>query len=362
MLEVRIEKSEIGCSFFSAALRLCGVILLFALTTTAQWVKQNVDTTASLRGLSVVSEKIIWASGTGGTVIRTIDGGKTWKVMTVAGAEKLDFRDVEAFDANTAYILSIGNGESSRIYKTTDGGATWKEQFRNKNEKAFYDAMACWDRNNCIAMSDPVDGKFVLINTKDGGATWRLMDNDKMPPAKDGEAAFAASGTCIITQGKNNVFFVTGGSAARVFRSNNRGLSWFVADAPMVKGTPGSGIFSIAMRDMKYGVIVGGNYEKPDEAKDNLAFTNDGSKTWKLGSGLSGYRSAVTYVDKKTIIAVGTNGSDITRDGGRTWTILGKEDLNAVQSKGQKAKWAVGPKGIVVRYIDPSVLVTPPTL
>lgn len=349
MRVVRIQKSVVSTLHFFASLRLCGVILLFALTATAQWVKQNVDTTASLRGLSVVSEKVVWASGTGGTVIRTTDGGKTWKVMTVAGAEKLDFRDIEAFDANTAYILSIGNGESSRIYKTTDGGATWKEQFRNRYEKGFFDAIACWDRGHCIAMSDPVDGKFVLINTTDGGATWRPMDTDKMPSAKEGEAAFAASGTCIITQGKNNVFLVTGGSAARVFRSNNRGRSWFVADTSIARGTQGSGIFSIAMREAKNGVIVGGDYEKPNEATDDLTFTSDGGVTWRPGSGFTGYRSGVTYVDKKTIIAVGTNGSDVTRDAGRTWTILGKEDLSAVAAKGKKAVWAVGPKGMVVK-------------
>ena len=123
-----------------------------------QWVKQPVNTTAGLRGLSVVNEKVIWASGTGGTVIKTTDGGGSWKVFKVPDADKLDFRDIEAFDANTAYILSIGNGTSSRVYKTTDGGATWKLQFTNKDPKAFFDAIACWDRNNCIAMSDPVDG------------------------------------------------------------------------------------------------------------------------------------------------------------------------------------------------------------
>src|SRR5689334_25391496 len=131
----------------------------------AQWQKQNIDTKASLRGLSVVSEKIIWASGTGGTVLRTVDGGKTWSVIKVPGAEKLDFRDVEAFDANTAYILSIGNGESSRIYKTVDGGKAWTEQFRNKNEKAFFDAIACIRRDLCIAMSDPVDNRFAFVST-----------------------------------------------------------------------------------------------------------------------------------------------------------------------------------------------------
>lgn len=337
-------------------------ILSLVHVSPAQWIKQTVDTTASLRGLSVVNQRIVWASGTGGTVIRTADGGRTWKVMSVAGAEKLDFRDIEAFDANTAYILSIGNGESSRIYKTTDGGATWNEQFRNKNEKAFYDAMACWDRNNCIAMSDPVDGKFVLINTKDGGATWRPMDTDKMPSAKEGEAAFAASGTCIITQGKNNVFLVTGGSAARVFRSNNRGRSWFVADTPIVKGTQGSGIFSIAMRDKKYGVIVGGNYEKPDESAGNSAFTNDGGKTWRKINELhlaieqtkiplgrpNGYLSSVAFEGQDSVLVVGTRGSQRNLLHS-LWAELGRENLNTVGSKGFNVAWAVGPKGMVVK-------------
>ena len=327
-------------------------ILLFiaCIAANAQWQKQTVDTKASLRGLSVVNEKVIWASGTGGTFLRTIDGGKIWKVGTVPGAEKLDFRDIEAFDASTAYVLSIGNGESSRIYKTTDGGETWKLQFKNANEKAFFDAIACWDKNNCIAMSDPVDGKFLLIGTKDGGANWKSLDTDKMASAKVGEAAFAASGTCLITQGKNNVFLVSGGSDARVFRSNNRGLTWFVAETPIVKGTPGSGIFSIAMFDDKNGIIVGGNYEKPDEKTNNLAITKDGGKTWTAGKGLGGYRSGVAFLDKRTIVAVGSNGADISRDGGKIWRNIDNENYNSVQAKGKRAVWAVGPDGSMAKF------------
>ena len=204
--------------------------------------------------------------------------------MTVPGAEKLDFRDIEAFDANTAYILSIGNGESSRIYKTTDGGKTWKEQFRNKNEKAFFDAIACWDKNNCIAMSDPVDKKFVLIETKNGGANWTPIDTSKMPDAKDGEAAFAASGTCLITQGKNNAFLVTGGKRCPGFQSTwiavKRGS---VYNTPMIKGTPGSGIFSIAMYDDKKALSSGAIMKNLTKQRYIVAFTYDGGETWKLG-------------------------------------------------------------------------------
>ena len=332
----------------SAVLRLCSLLLLLSVPTMAQWNKQSVDTKAGFRGLSIVNEKVVWASGTGGTVIRTTDGGTSWNIFTVPGAEKLDFRDVEAFDANTAYILSIGNGDASRIYKTTDGGATWKLQFANTDANAFFDAIACWDRNKCIAMSDPVKNKYVLIGTTNG-KTWQPLDTDKMPPAKDGEAAFAASGTCLITQGKSTVFLASGGSNARVFRSEDRGLTWFVADSPLPKGTAGSGIFSIAMRDEKNGVIVGGNYEKPEESNSNIAFTADGGRSWITGKGLSGYRSGVAHINSSTIIAVGTNGSDISFDSGRTWKKLGRESLNAVAAKGKKAVWAVGPQGYVAR-------------
>jgi photosystem II stability/assembly factor-like uncharacterized protein len=315
----------------------------------AQWQKQNIDTKASLRGLAVVDQNVIWASGTGGTVLRTVDGGKNWSVLKVPDADKLDFRDIEAFDAETAYILSIGSGEASRIYKTTDGGKTWKLQFKNTNEKAFFDALAFWDKTNGIAMSDPVDGFYRLLHTSDGGETWEAISSF-LPKAKEGEAAFAASGTCLITQGKKDVFLVSGGADARVFRSNNRGLNWNVADTPITKGTPGSGIFSIAMADAKRGVIVGGNYEKPNDMTDNLAFTADGGKTWTLAKGLNGYRSGVAYIDKKTILAVGASGSDLSTDGGKTWKNLDRENYNAVAAKGKQAVWAVGAGGLVAKF------------
>ena len=332
--------------------KICLILLvfMFAISTNAQWTKQTIDTKASLRGLSVVNEKVVWASGTGGTFLRTIDGGKSWTVGQVADAEKLDFRDIEAFDANTAYVLSIGDGETSRIYKTTDGGKTWKTQFQNKNPKVFLDAFAFWDSTHGIAMGDPVDGRFFLLETTDG-ETWKPIENLQMPNAKAGEAAFAASGTCLITQGKNNAFLVSGGNAARVFKSENRGKNWSVYETPMTKGTAGSGIFSIAMLDKKRGVLVGGNYEKSDEINNNMAFTIDGGKTWKLSKGLNGYRSGATFISRTEVVAVGASGFDVSYDGGKSWKNYGTndKDFNAVQSKGEKTIWAVGANGLVTR-------------
>ena len=326
------------------------LLFLSIFPVNAQWQKQTVETKASLRGLSVVNENIVWASGTGSSFLRTIDGGKTWKVGHVAGAEKLDFRDVEAFDAKTAYLLSIGNGETSRIYKTVDGGETWTLQFENTDEKVFLDAFAFWDSTHGVAMGDPVDGRFFLLATSDGGNTWKTVDTGKMPVAKTGEAAFAASGTCLVTNGKSDLFLVSGGMAARVFRSTDRGLNWTVSETPMVSGTSGSGIFSIAMFDQKNGVIVGGNYEKPNEAVNNLAFTNDAGKTWTLGKGLNGYRSSVDFANKIILVAVGSSGSDISIDSGKTWKNLDKENYNVVQTKAKNTAWAVGANGLIAKF------------
>ncbi len=329
--------------------------ICLVMTAQAQWKVQEVKTDAAFRGLSVVSANVVWASGTKGTFVKTTDGGKSWMVGNVPEAEKLDFRDVEAFDANTAYLLSIGNGESSRIYKTTDGGKTWALQFKNENPKAFFDALAFWDPNHGIAMSDPVDGRILLIATDDGGKSWKPLPTESLPQAQAGEAAFAASGTCLITHGKNNAYIATGGTAARVFRSSDRGRSWSVATTPIPTGEA-AGIFSIAFRNDKEGIIVGGDYKKPGEAKDNVAVTSDGGKTWTLmeAKGLGGYRSGVIYASlykSEITVAVGTSGSDLyITKAGKPWYKVDAENYNSVGYAHPDSIWAVGPNGRIAKF------------
>lgn len=324
------------------------LLLLCGGSAAAQWHVQQSNTTADLRGLSVVTPWIVWASGTRGTYLRTTDGGATWQAGAVPGAADLDFRDVEAFDANTAYLLSIGKDQQSRIYKTTDGGAHWTLQFTNRLPEAFFDAMAFWDRDHGIAMSDPVNGRFVMVATDNGGRTWTDVPATNIPAALVGEGGFAASGTCIAAQGQSNAWFVTGGAAARVFRSNDRGHTWTVTTAAIGGGVESAGIFSIAFRDATRGVIVGGDYRKPNEAGDNVAITNDGGQTWKLSRGPrpAGYRSGVAFVAPLTLIAVGTSGSDVSTDDGASWTRLDGENYNSVAAR-NGVVYAVGPKGRV---------------
>jgi photosystem II stability/assembly factor-like uncharacterized protein len=333
---------------------LCCWSCVLSTAAQAQWQMQNVATKASLRGLYAVNAKVVWASGTRGTFLRTTDGGTTWQVGTVPGAENLDFRDVEAFDADNAFLLSIGNGESSRIYQTADGGRTWTLRFQNTNKDAFFDAMAFWDRQHGLAVSDSVNGRFLIIATADGGKTWQAVPGDKLPPALPGEGAFAASGTCLITQGKQNAWLVTGVKTARVFRSTDRGRSWEVVAAPLRSEAESSGIFSVAFRDAQNGVIVGGDYRQPKVAEQNAALTRDGGRTWMLTKQMpTGFRSGVVWVRAQrgwALVAVGTSGSDVSLDEGATWQPLDQDNYNSV-SFAHGSGWAVGPEGRVAKFV-----------
>jgi photosystem II stability/assembly factor-like uncharacterized protein len=329
----------------------------------AQWVAQTSGTTVRLRGVSAVSNRVAWASGANGTYARTLDGGRTWQAGQVPGAAELDFRDVDAFDADTAYLLAIGEGERSRIYKTTDGGRTWTLQFQNKRAGAFYDCMAFWDERRGLAVSDPVDGRFLIVRTEDGGRTWKETDATGMPPARAGEGGFAASGTCVTVNGKSDAWFGTGGTAGpRVFRSIDGGQTWAVSPAPLASGKA-AGVFSLSFWNGLEGAATGGDYTKEKEAEGNAALTLDGGRTWQAVGAAgrpSGYRSCVAHVpgtNGRKIIAVGPSGSDYSTDSGRTWQQLDAEGFHAlsIAPRGDAA-WAVGENGRVAHLDSPSKL------
>ncbi|MCE9567171.1 MAG: glycosyl hydrolase [Planctomycetes bacterium] len=335
---------------FFVAVTLLGLGDSFA---SGQWEPQTIKTEADFRGLCVVSPKVAWVSGTKGTFGRTIDAGKTWSVGTVPEADKLDFRAVKAFGELTAYLLSAGPGEDSRIYKTIDGGKTWSLQFKNDEPKAFFDALAFWDDTHGIALSDPVKGRFRLIVTDDGGEHWKPLPEKNLPEALPNEGAFAASGTCLITQGKNDAWFCTGGAkSARVFHSNDQGRTWTVGETPLLAGIESAGIFSIAFRDEKHGVIVGGDYRKPDDTTSTGAVTSDGGKTWTLIEKPLPFRSCVAW-SRDRWVAVGTSGSNFSVDDGATWKPLDKEKYNSVGFAPTGEGWAVGPKGRIAKFVKP---------
>ncbi|MFJ1559364.1 WD40/YVTN/BNR-like repeat-containing protein [Streptomyces mirabilis] len=319
----------------------------------AHWALKDSGSDVRFRGLSAVSRDTAWVAGAKGTVLRTTDGGASWRNVSPPGAADLEFRDIEAFDARRAVVLAIGEGEASRVFRTDDGGATWTESFRNTDAKAFYDCLTFFDRRHGLAMSDPVDGRFRILSTSDGGRSWKVLPSDGMPAAQDGEAGFAASGQCLVSAGSRDAWLATGGGAhARVLHSTDRGLTWKAAETPIPAGDPARGVFALAFRDRAHGLAVGGDYRADQASPQAAALTPDGGRTWTpAAQPPPAYRSGVAWLphSRTSALAVGPTGTDLTTDGGRTWRTLDTGSYDTVDCTPDLGCWASGEKGRVAR-------------
>jgi len=330
---------------------------LVAATARAQWVPQQSGTDAELRGLAAVSPTVVWASGTRNRVVRSTDGGHTWMLDTIATGSTLDLRAIAATSAAVAWASSAGPAEQgqAQIFRTEDG-IHWSRAFETKQQGVFLDALAFWDVRHGIALSDPVGGELYVLGTDDGGRTWSRLAATGATAVLPGEAAFAASGSCLTVLGTSDVWIGTGGGVrARVFHSGDRGRSWSVADTPIHAGNAAAGIFSVAFTDARRGIAVGGEYSKPKQAFENVALTSDGGRTWRLPRGPlpPGYMSAVAYVpgtDGRALVAVGLAGTATSNDGGESWTMVDTVAYNSVAFASRTDGWAAGPRGRIARW------------
>ena len=323
-----------------------------ASSAVASWQALPTGSDASLRGLSAVSAEVAWAGGSEGTVLRTVDGGKTWTRHPVPGAEELQFRDIEALDDQQAILMTAGH--PARLYRTDDGGASFTLTHESPHEAAFFDGFDFWDAQRGLVMSDPVDGVLLLLLTDDGGRSWQRIPAKQLPPTLDGEAGFAASGTNVAVAGSQLAWVGTGGQAARVFRTQDGGQSWSVSGTPLASGASSKGIFSIAFRDAKHGLALGGDYQDAESSDGNVARSVDGGKTWQTiqGPPPGGHRACVVHLpdhSKTTWLAVGRAGTDLSFDDGESWTPLSKVGFYAADVADDGTVWAVGDAGRAAR-------------
>ncbi|MCH9647125.1 MAG: oxidoreductase [Deltaproteobacteria bacterium] len=317
------------------------------------WESFDTSSTASLRGLSAVDRETAWASGTGGTVLRTEDGGQTWKSLLVLGGEDLDFRDVQALGNGVAVLMTAG--QPARLYRTEDGGQSFSLVHESSYPGAFFDAMAFWDDQRGLVMSDPVEGNFLLLETRDGGRSWQRLPIASLPVPREGEAGFAASGSNLAVGPKGRAWLGTGGGAARVLYSEDFGASWKVSEAPLAHGEASQGVFSVAFRDSLHGIAAGGDYLQPELAERSLAITRDGGTTWTPASTLppSGHRAAVVFLDYRpdpTWVSCGRAGCDISEDDGTRWKRLSEEGFYTLSAAPDGSLWAAGSEGRVARW------------
>lgn len=285
---------------------------------------------ASLRGLSVVNDDVVWVSGSGGSVGRSIDGGETWTWVTVKGFEKTDFRDIEAFDKNTAVIMGIA--DPAYILKTTDGGQNWKVVFTDTTKGMFLDAMEFWNEQAGVVIGDPLGDKVFIARTFDGGESWQAIPTKNLPTADKGEAFFASSGTNVRKLSKQEAVFVSGGLRARLFIRDKK------IDLPIVQGKETTGANSMAVKNKKCLIVVGGDFNVKDDTTKNCVITTDGGQTFtEPVVRPHGYRSCVEYLYKTSWVSCGLNGVDYSTDDGQHWAWISKDSFHAVR-KAKKGK------------------------
>ncbi|MFC3879660.1 WD40/YVTN/BNR-like repeat-containing protein [Algoriphagus namhaensis] len=323
-------------------LMVFGTSELVAQQINARWELKETPVKASLRGLSVCSDEVVWASGSRGTWLQTIDGGESWNHGIIAGLDSVDFRSIHAFNEKVAVAVSAG--EPAVIYKTTDGGVTW-ELKSTQSPPAFLDGIHFVDKKRGYVFGDPVDGKWMFLVTEDGGDNWKRID--QAPNVTEGEAGFAASGSSMVAL-KNSIWIGSGGKESKIWQSLDRGNTWESYTSPLLQGKPSQGIFAICLVENQRIVAVGGDYLKPEEKGGTSGMFQLGQKSWQTSDASpNGYRSGVTYLKgKKWVIAVGPNGGDISLDQGDTWTSFSGESFHAVKSDSKgRSVWASGAGG-----------------
>ena len=361
-----LKSSVVRFVIFASVFAMLSITCARAQTHFPKLTPQNSGTTEGLIAVSPVNAKVVWAAGRHGTFLVTTDGGATWRSGQVKGAEWLQFRDVQGVSANVAYLQSIGNEPGNfRIYKTEDGGATWTRQFKNELAGAFYDCFAFWTPKRGISHSDSVNGVFPDIRTEDG-ATWQSIENN-MPPALPGEASFAASGTCVATQGANNAWIATGGAPiARILATTDGADTWNAYDTPLVSSAS-AGAFTVDFRDAANGIVGGGDLDPSDPDNARTASSSDGGQTWTLTTappvtgaifGLSyvrqiggcGARAKCADFTRYVVVTADTGGAAWTPDEGTTWYVLpGVSGCWAVAFASPSAGWLVGTNGQIIK-------------
>ena len=307
---------------------------------------------SSFRGIAVRNKNEAWVGGSNGTVMTTRDGGAFWSVIKIAGSDGLDFRDIELPAPDVVVAMAAGPGDKSKVFRSADGGKTWKLALQNKQAKGFFNAIAFWSASDGLLVGDPLEGRLDLYRTSDGGTTWTPLPQASRPKLQDDEYGFAASGTNLSVSNDANAYIATGGSQARLLVSSDKGRTWNSRATPLTSGKYSTGVFSVAFKDAKHGIVVGGDYKQPETVNGNVAWTTDGGVSWKLVKQSPGiqHKACVRHFKKTQWMAAGRTGIIWSKDDGRSWTAVSDQSFYTFDVGPDGHGWLAGADGRVARF------------
>jgi photosystem II stability/assembly factor-like uncharacterized protein len=315
---------------------------------------QSAPTKQLIQAVHAVDDRVVWASGHGGVVLRTLDGGAHWSLRPTPAGDSLQFRDVHALNANTAWIMSAGTGRASRIYRTNDGGVTWSLQFANRDTAVFFDCLTFLDRTTGVVFSDASENRTRVLRTANGGAAWEWLPTSAVPAPLPGEGAFASSGLCVVATSASNAFIATGPPSARLLRSRDAGRTWTADSTPFVRGES-AGLTGLAFKDDRRGIAVAAHIGqlRTDTSRAVVGVTEDGGRSWTMRPRppLPGALSGVAWVPgagSDVAVVVGFGGAFVTADAGRSWQTLNNQVFTGVAAHGRTA-WIAGGNGQIMR-------------
>ncbi|QNM86413.1 oxidoreductase [Polaribacter pectinis] len=326
---------------------------LFLISCKQEYIPRNIEKvtikeykieSTSIRAIQVIDSETVYFAGSNGNIGFTKNGGNSWEKTTIMYKDSIKpaFRSL-ALNKEDSFVLSVGN--PALLYKITDNET--ELVYSEEHVKVFYDSMHFFDDNkHGIAVGDPTENCASIILTEDGGKTWNKISCNNLPVFEDGEAFFAASNTNIKTIG-STVWIASGGKKARVLKSDDFGKTWAIYNTPIIQGNGPQGIYSIDFADKNNGIVIGGDYSKPEENKANKAITIDGGKTWTLlADGENpNYKSCVQYVpntDGKEVFAVGKTGISFSNNAGKTWKEVSKDGYYSIQFVDKNTAWLSG--------------------
>ena len=306
------------------------------------WSLQPITTNNTLVDIEVVDECLFFAVGLNNTILRSMDNGENWIILSNTGMPtNTKFSEVKFLNSTLGYIT----GNNNTILKTIDRGNTWTNvapPFISVNNR--WNNIWLVDSNTVIAVGDSGLYAPTLAKSLDGGNTWTFYNTGAQSTIYG--VFFIDSLTGFISTNFGNIL-----------KTTNGGLTWETKLSQTQNNTSPQ-LGTIFFINGKKGFVIGGRDPTAGNSGGKIYFTIDSGNTWATNNSYTDkYYSCIAFENETTGYITGGHVADNTStilktvDGGVTWVTeptnfnrLVKLDVKTVNSQ-----YVVGLDGTIIK-------------